>query len=103
MKEPPIRQKSIKILESDVIMNNRVKPRFIAYQKLTKKKRRELDTARRGTWGTVNPVTKRAEPSTAYQREKEKRRWQVEPDHSGIFFAFPPCARIFRIITQVRR
>ena len=67
-------------------MNSRGKPRFIAYQKLTKKKQRELNAARRGTWGAMNPVTKRPEPSTAYQREKEKRRWKVEPDHSGVLF-----------------
>ena len=76
-------------------MKNRVKPRFIAYEKLTKKKRREINAARRGTWGAMSPVTKRAEPSTAYQREKEKRRWEVEPGHSGVFFAFLPNVRIF--------
>ena len=79
MKEQPIRQKAIKIRKSDVIMNNRVKPRFIAYQKLNKKKQRELDAARRGTWGAVNPVTKRPEPSAAYQREKRNTARRSSP------------------------
>ena len=75
-------------MECDTDMKRSEKERFVAYEKLTRKKRRELDVARRGTWGTVNPVTRRPEPSTAYQRQKEKRRWRAEPDSSGVFILF---------------
>ena len=35
--------------------------KFIAYEKLSKKKKRELDAKRRGSWGGVNPVTRKPE------------------------------------------
>lgn len=53
--------------------------RFIAYEKLSKKRKRELDRARRGGWGVVNPVTRRPERPDAYKRQREinkARRWQ---------------------------
>ena len=32
--------------------------KFIPYEKLSKKKRRELDKRKRGSWGGLNPVTR---------------------------------------------
>ncbi len=52
--------------------------KFIPYEKLSKKKKRELDAARRMVW-TISPVTRRPENSRAYNRKKaQNRRW--EPD-----------------------
>ena len=48
--------------------------KFIPYAKLSKKKKRELDKARRGGWGALNPVTRRAENPKAYNRQKARRR-----------------------------
>ena len=33
--------------------------KFIPFEKLSKKKKRELMTKRRGTWGGLNPVTRK--------------------------------------------
>lgn len=46
--------------------------KFIPYEKLSKKQQREADKKRRGDWGVINPVTRRAEKSTAYNRKKAR-------------------------------
>ena len=48
--------------------------RFIPYEKLSKKKQRELNAARRGTW-TINPVTRKPANTKAYNR-KTARNWK---------------------------
>ena len=48
--------------------------KFIPYEKLSKKQRRELNASRRGTWGSMSPVTRRAENGKAYNRAKTKNR-----------------------------
>ena len=47
--------------------------KFIPYEKLSKKKKRELNASRRGTWGTLNPVTRKPEPHKAYNRRKAQK------------------------------
>ena len=44
--------------------------KHICYDKLQKKKQREIDQRKRGTWLGVNPVTRRPENSKAYNRKK---------------------------------
>ena len=44
--------------------------KFVPYGKLSKKKKRELDRARRGGWGGMSPVTRRGENAKAYKRKK---------------------------------
>lgn len=44
--------------------------KFVPYGKLSKKKKRELDRARRGCWGGMSPVTRRGENPKAYKRKK---------------------------------
>ena len=46
--------------------------KFIPYEKLSKKKRRELDAAKRGGWGPLSPVTRRPENPKAYRRKKTR-------------------------------
>ena len=46
--------------------------RFVPYGKLSKKKQRELNREKRGTWGALNPVTRCAPNPGAYSRAKEK-------------------------------
>ena len=48
--------------------------KFIPYEKLSKKKQRELNAARRGTW-TINPVTRKPANPKAYNR-KTARKWK---------------------------
>ncbi len=47
---------------------------FIPYEKLSKKKKRELDQKSRGSWGAINPVTKRPPNPKAYNRKKARNR-----------------------------
>ena len=58
--------------------------KFISYDKLSKKKKRELDAKRRGSWGGVNPVTRKPENPKAYNRRKA-RKWDHES--SAVLFA----------------
>ena len=51
--------------------------RFVPYEKLSKKKKRELDALRRRTWGPLNPVTRKPPNSKAYKRSTADR-WKRE-------------------------
>lgn len=44
--------------------------KHVCYGKLTKKKQREIDQIKRGTWFGLNPDTRRPENSKAYNRKK---------------------------------
>ena len=59
--------------------------KFIPYDKMSKKARREQDARRRGTWGGLNPVTRKPPNPKAYDRNKAKRRKYDDSDSS-------PCA-----------
>ena len=48
--------------------------KFIPYEKLSKKKKRELDKVRRGTWGELSPVTRKAQSAKVYDRNKARKR-----------------------------
>ena len=63
--------------------------KFIPYEKLSKKKKRELDAAKRTTWGALNPVTRRTPNPRAYDRQKA-RRWKYR-DHPDVPSAFFLC------------
>lgn len=47
--------------------------KFLPYEKLSKKKKRELDKARRGTWGELSPVTRKAQSAKVYDRNKARK------------------------------
>lgn len=64
--------------------------KFIPYEKLSKKKRKELDSKKRGSWNGVNPVTRRSENPKAYKRKKTVR-WS---DDSFDGFIFCPVQSI---------
>jgi len=51
--------------------------RFIPYEKLSKRKKRELDRMQRGTWGGFDPVTRKPPLSRAYRRVKARREQQA--------------------------
>ena len=48
--------------------------KFVEYEKLSKRQKREIDKARRATWGDVSPVTKKVESAKIYNRKKCQRR-----------------------------
>ena len=64
--------------------------KFIPYEKLSKKKQRELDRLKRNTWDELNPVTRKPENPKAYNRRKA-RNWN-DPDRAFSFVRF--CATI---------
>lgn len=47
---------------------------YVCYRKLSKKKRKEIDQAKRGTWGNVSPVTKKTTSAKVYNRKKAQRQ-----------------------------
>ena len=48
--------------------------KLIPYEKLSKKEKQKRSALRRGTWGALNPVTRKPENSKAYDRRKA-RKW----------------------------
>ncbi len=51
--------------------------RFIPFEKLSKRKRKQINTQKRGSWGAINPVTRRPDNPKAYNRKKA-RRWKED-------------------------
>ncbi|MDE5937271.1 MAG: hypothetical protein K2G83_07690 [Ruminococcus sp.] len=43
--------------------------KFVPYEKMSKKERRRLDTAKRRDWNGINPVTRIAEKGKRYSRK----------------------------------
>lgn len=57
---------------------------FIPEEKLSKKARIARAKAKRGTWGAVNPVTRRMESKKVYSR-KRVRLERNDSDQAGLF------------------
>ena len=51
--------------------------KFIPSEKLSKKKQREQNAERRGSWYGLNPVTRKPKNSRAYNRRKA-RKWSED-------------------------
>ena len=47
--------------------------KYIPYEKLSKKKKREMDAGRRTVWA-ISPVTRKSENPKAYNRRKAQKR-----------------------------
>lgn len=54
--------------------------KFVPYEKLSKKEKKKRNTQRRGTWGELNPVTRKPANSRAYNR-KRSQDWKKELPH----------------------
>ena len=54
-------------------MNN-----FVPYEKLSKKKKKEMNAKKRNTWNGLNPITRKPENSRAYNRNKKKAQERKE-------------------------
>ena len=62
--------------------------KFIPYEKLSKKEQQKINKARRGTWGELNPVTRKPQNSKAYNR-KRAQAWKKDfPDLRSFFMGF---------------
>ncbi len=68
--------------------------RFIPIEKLSKRKKKEIYAKRRGTWGAINPVTRKPIDPKVYQRKKT-RNWSDDTSDS-VFF----CAKLFPLMPE---
>ena len=59
--------------------------KFIPYEKLSKKKKREQDALRRTLWA-VSPVTRRSENPKAYNRKKAQKRMDDPGSVLSLFY-----------------
>ena len=53
-------------------------PRFIPYEKLSKKEKKRLDSSRRVGWGPLSPVTRKSENPKVYRRARVRREGDEE-------------------------
>ena len=61
--------------------------KFVPFEKLSKKKQRELYAKRRGGWGALNPVTRRPEKPKAYNRKKA-RKWSDDSSMTAPYYFY---------------
>ena len=66
--------------------------KFIPKEKLSKKKQREMNSAKRTTW-SISPVTRRPENPKAYNRKKAQN-WK--DDFNSVFFVLYALPKINR-------
>lgn len=52
--------------------------KYIPTDKLSKKAKKELNAAKRGSWNGLNPVTRRSPNPRAYDRNKAKAAARAE-------------------------
>lgn len=62
--------------------------KFVPYEKLSKKEKRRLNAAKRGSWGGLDPVTRVPPNPKAYKRNKSWK-WEKDPPLHDLFFALP--------------
>lgn len=62
--------------------------KFVPYEKLSKKKQRELNAKKRGSWGSLNPVTRKPANPKAYNR-KAAQRWKTDSNFESLFYICP--------------
>ena len=66
--------------------------KYVPYEKLSKKKKRQFDTEKRGSWCGINPVTRKPKNPKAYDRKKA-RDWR--DDSSNVLFSCSEALRGF--------
>ena len=59
--------------------------KFIPYERLSKKKKRQLDAEKRGSWYGLNPITRKPKNPKAYDRKKA-RCWR--DDSSNVLSSY---------------
>ena len=56
--------------------------KFNPYEKLSKKEQKKRNAARRNTWGTMSPITRKPISSKAYNRKKTQN-WKKDVPSSA--------------------
>lgn len=70
--------------------------KMVPYEKLSKRKKRELDQKQRRDWGALSPVTRRSDNPKAYKR-KQGVKWREDPLTPCLFFiAIPRWGRLLQ-------
>ena len=59
--------------------------KFVPYEKLSKKMKRQLDAEKRGSWYGLNPITRKPKNAKAYDRKKA-RCWR--DDSSNVLSSY---------------
>ena len=59
------------------VERSRMMEKFIPYEKRSKREQRKINQAKRGTWGEINPVTRKPTSSKAYNR-KRAQDWKKD-------------------------
>ena len=59
--------------------------KFIPYEKLSKKEQQKINKAKRGTWGELNPVTRKPQNSKVYSRKRAQAWKKAFPDLRSFF------------------
>ena len=67
--------------------------KFVPYEKLSKKKQRELNAMKRGSWGGFNPITRKPANPKAYNR-RTAQRWKDDSDFVPFFCNSPSAIRL---------
>ena len=60
--------------------NREVNPmdKFVPYEKLSKKKKRQLDAEKRGSWYGLNPITRKPKNPKAYDRGQSQNLCKLQ-------------------------
>ena len=72
---------------------------FIPLEKMSKKQQREYHAARRGSWGAINPVTRKPPNPKAYNRKKSGHRHEYEPLSGFHFVCGGACGHRLSVVT----
>ena len=67
--------------------------KFVPYEKLSKKKQRELNAMKRGSWGGFNPITRKPANPKAYNR-RTAQRWKDDSDFVPFFCNLNRCRNL---------
>lgn len=62
--------------------------KFIIYEKLSKKKQKEINNKKRGFWGNVKPITKIKPSGKLYNRKKKQDMRSVFASTNPVFLCF---------------
>ena len=63
-----------------------MKQPYVPLEKRSKREQKEYHASQRGSWGAVNPVTRKTPNLKIYNRKKSERRFEHEPT-LGFYFA----------------
>ena len=67
--------------------------KFVPYAKLSKKKQREINRAKRGSWNGVNPVTRKEKNQKLYDRKKALKWERYDDPFQGFHFIQKPSSK----------